>query len=232
MAGEAEPGRCCLSRIFRLDCENPYSRIPAMTTRAMASLFFVSVFAAAVVSEVASTGIPERLCTRLRVEGFDSTVFGTRTLPGREEAMLGERDKGRVWSGGFVLLDMRRWEKSDFAAAAAEMLSPPARRAASRRAVAWSREEVAVRCFLVGGSWIVSEDACWRLCGRKIAGIDSQSSSAGDMGGEGRLAGSRRSEDMASASTWSTCASDVPASTATPNGEDAGGVGSLCPRTG
>lgn len=100
-----------------------------MTTRAMASLFLVSVFAAAVVSGVASMGIPERLCTRLRVEGFDSTGFGTRTLPGREDAMLGERDRGRVWSG--VLLDMRRWERSGFEAAAAEMLPPPARRAAS-----------------------------------------------------------------------------------------------------
>jgi len=55
----------------------------------------------------------------------------------------------------------------------------------------------------------------------------SQSSKAGDIGGEGRLAGSRRSEEMAKASTWSTCASDVPASTATSKGEDAGGVGSL-----
>ena len=102
-----------------------------MTTRAMASLFLVSVFAAIVASGVASIGIPERLCTRLRVEGFDSTGFGTRTLPGREDAMLGERDKGRVWSGVFVLLDMRRWERSGLAvaaaAAAAEMLSPPTR---------------------------------------------------------------------------------------------------------
>jgi len=173
-----------------------------MTTRAMASLFLVSVFAATVASGVASTGIPERLCTRLRVDGFDSTGFGTRTLPGREDAMLGERDKGRVWSGVFVLLDMRRWERSGFAAAAAatEMLSPPTRRAASRRAFAWSREEVAVFCFLVGGSWMVS-DACRRLCGRKIAGMVSQSSKAGDIGGEGRLAGSRRSEEIARAST-------------------------------
>ena len=204
----------------------------------MASLFLVSVLAAIVASGVASVGIPERLCTRLRVEGFDSTVFGTRTLPGREDAMLGERDKGRVWSGAFALLEMRRWERSGFAAAAAaaEMLSPPTRRAASRRAFAWSKEareeaeEAAVLCFLVGGSWIVS-DACRRLCGRKIAGIVSQSSKAGERGGEGRLAGSRRSDEMASASTCSTCASDAPASAATSNGEDAGGVGSLCPRT-
>ena len=45
--------------------------------------------------------------------------------------MLGERAKGRVWSGVFVLLDMRRWERSGLAvaaaAAAAEMLSPPTR---------------------------------------------------------------------------------------------------------
>jgi hypothetical protein len=59
----------------------------------------------------------------------------------------------------------------------------------------------------------------------------SQSSKAGDMGGEGRLAGRRRSEDMAKANTCSTCASDEPASAATSNGEDAGGVGSRCPRT-
>jgi hypothetical protein len=107
-----------------------------------------------VASGVASTGIPERLCTRLRVEGFDSVVFGTRTLPGREDTMLGERDRGRVWSGAFALLEMRRWERSGFAAAA-ETLSPPARRAASRRAFAWSREareEGAVFCLLVGGS--------------------------------------------------------------------------------
>ena len=127
-----------------------------MTTRAMASLFLVSVFAAIVASGVASIGIPERLCTRLRVEGFDSTGFGTRTLPGREDAMLGERDKGRVWSGVFVLLDMRRWERSGFAvaaaAAAAEIPSPPTRRAASLRAFAWSREEIVIFCLLVGGS--------------------------------------------------------------------------------
>jgi len=182
---------------------------------------------------VASTGIPERLCTRLRVEGFDSTGFGTRTLPGREDAMLGERDKGRVWSGAFALLEMRRWERSGFtaaAAAAAEILSPPTRRAASRRAFAWSRDDVASFCLLVGGSWMVS-GACRRLCGRKMAGIVSQSARAGDKGGEGRLAGSRRSDEMASASTCSTCESDVPASTATSKGEDAGGVGSLCPST-
>lgn len=172
-----------------------------MTTRAMESLFLVSVVAAAVAaSDGTSTGSPDRLWTRLRVEGFVSGGLGPRTLPGREDAKLGERESGRVWMGVFALLDVRRCERSGFGAAAAEMLSPPGRRLAFRRAAASSRDVVAVRRFFVGGSCIVS-GGCWRLRGRKIAGIVSQSSRAGERGGEGRLAGRRRSDEMAKART-------------------------------
>jgi hypothetical protein len=58
--------------------------------------------------------------------------------------------------GVFALLDVRRWDRSGFAAAAAETLPPPPRRAASRRVAAASKEHSAVRRFLVGGSCTVS----------------------------------------------------------------------------
>ena len=172
--------------------------MPAMTTRAMESLFLISVFASADASGAASVGSPDRLCTRLRVDGLDSRGCAPRTLPGREPARLGERERGLVWMG--VLLDVRRWESSDFVAAAAETLSPPTRRAAMRRVAAASKEVSAVFRFLVGGSCTVSRRTP-RFCGRKMAGIGSPSSEAGDSGGEGRFAGSNRSDEMASART-------------------------------
>jgi hypothetical protein len=61
-----------------------------------------------------------------------------------------------------------------------------------------------------------------------MAGIDSQVSRAGDRGGEGRLAGMSRSDEIARARTRSVGLSL--ASTPVSNGDDAGGVGNLCPR--
>ena len=96
-----------------------------------------------------------------------------------------------------------------------------------RRVAAASREDSAVRRFLVGGSWTVSFKSP-RFWGRKMAGIGSPSSRAGERGGEGRLAGSSRSDEMASARTRSVDSSLV--LTGSSKGEDDGGVGGLCPR--